>query len=440
MQLINEKNKMAQKTLVAKTAHKNLKTLLTTATCALLGSQAVQAENVKEEAWQFDTALMYYGETDRVTAAEAIFAAKKTFKNDEQLNLKLTIDALTGASANGAIAQPTVETYTRPSGKGQYDVAANETPLDDTFRDTRVQFTGQWTQPLAENYTISAGGNLSKEYDYLSLSVNANLARDFNQKNTTVSAGFAFSQDTITPEGGIPDGLSTVVNQILNPDDACTNKCTNDDNKTIVDLLFGVTQVINKRMITQFNYSYSQADGYMTDPFKMVSLVNDRGITQRNIYESRPDSRAKHSFYGQAKYHFDNSVVDASYRYMTDDWEIDSHTIDTRLRYFLADGSYLEPHFRYYTQSAADFYQTYLMEGQTTPEFVSADYRIGEMDAYTVGLKYGFKLDQGNDVAVRLEYYKQTPKSSGQEAFGDIQGIDLFEELDAIILQVSYSF
>ncbi len=46
-------------------------------------------------------------------------------------------------------------------------------------------------------------------------------------------------------------------------------------------------------------------------------------------------------FMGQAKYHFDNSVVDASYRYMTDDWEIDSHTVDTRLRYFLADGSYL---------------------------------------------------------------------------------------------------
>ena len=274
----------------------------------------------------------------------------------------------------------------------------------------------------------------------MSLSVNANLARDFNKKNTTVSAGFAFSQDTITPEGGIPDGLSTVVNQILNPDDACTNKCTNDDNKTIVDLLFGVTQVINKRMITQFNYSYSQADGYITDPFKMVSLVNERGITQSNIYENRPGSRAKHAFYGQVKYHFDNSVVDASYRYMTDDWEIDSHTVDTRLRYFLADGSYLEPHFRYYTQTAAQFYQTYLMAEQAIPEFVSADYRIGEIDAYTVGLKYGFKMNQGNDVALRLEYYKQTPKSSGQEAFGDLQGIDLFEELDAIILQVSYSF
>ncbi len=80
------------------------------------------------------------------------------------------------------------------------------------------------------------------------------------------------------------------------------------------------------------------------------------------------------------------------------------------------------------------------MADQAIPEFVSADYRIGEMDAYTVGLKYGFKMNQGNDVALRLEYYKQTPKSSGQEAFGDLQGIDLFEELDAIILQVSYSF
>jgi hypothetical protein len=80
-----------------------------------------------------------------VSAGEAIFNAKKTFTNDEILNLKVTIDALTGASASGAVAQPDVQTFTRPSGQGQYTIAAGDTPLDDTFHDTRVQFNGQWT-------------------------------------------------------------------------------------------------------------------------------------------------------------------------------------------------------------------------------------------------------------------------------------------------------
>lgn len=443
MQLINHNTQALAKTKNSKNSaqNKNLKALLGTATCALLGSQALQAQTT-EESWKFDTAIMYYGETDRVQAGEFILAAKKNYKNDQILNLKLTIDALTGASANGAIAQPIPQTFTRPSGKGEYQVAAGETPLDDTFKDTRVQFTGQWTQPLWENYTISAGGNLSKEYDYLSMSVNANLARDFNQKNTTVSAGFAVAQDTIEPEGGIPKPLYTVFTGTKDNDEDgfADSRLTADDDKTTVDLLLGVTQVINRQMITQFNYSYSQADGYMTDPFKMVSVVNKQGITQQNIYESRPDNRTKHAFYGQAKYHFETSVLDTSYRYMTDDWEINSHTFDTYLRFNLQNGHYIQPHFRYYTQTAADFYQTYLPEATAIPEFISSDYRIGDMDAYTLGVKYGLPIGNGEELSFRLEYYQQSPKNSVEETLQALENIELYEEVNAIILQVSYSF
>jgi hypothetical protein len=151
----------------------NIKTALTVATLALLGgtdiASAKTASSTDEDSWDFDTAFLFYSETDRVSAGEAIFNAKKTFEDDEILNLKVTIDSLTGASANGAVAQPTVQTFTRPSGNGQYTVAADDTQLDDTFRDTRVQLNAQWTQLVAENLTASGGGHLSKEYDYLSL-------------------------------------------------------------------------------------------------------------------------------------------------------------------------------------------------------------------------------------------------------------------------------
>ena len=439
-----------------KTEKTNIKAALTLATAALLGtSNLAQANTVspastKESTWDFDSAFLFYSEVDRVSAGEAIFNAKKTFANDEVLNLKVTIDALTGASASGAVAQPDVQTFTRPSGNGQYTIAPGDTPLDDTFHDTRVQFNGQWTQPIAPNYTASGGVHISKEYDYLSLGINGNLAFDFDRKNSTFSAGFSYFQDTFTPEGGIPKAFSSMLligdSRSANWDDEFANtRIDSEDTKTTTDILLGFTQVINRRMITQFNYSYSMVDGYLTDPFKVISKVDGvTGYTQDNIYESRPDSRIKQSVYAQSLYHFDSAVLDVSYRYMWDDWEITSHTLDTRFRIPLGDAfgteSYIQPHFRFYQQSAAEFYQPFLIDGAAMPTYASADYRIGEMTTYTVGLKYGLLVNNGHDLSFRLEYYRQAPTDAGFDAPGVLNDVDLYPTIDAIIAQVTYSF
>ena len=429
-----------------------LKTLLTTATCALLGANAsAQAENNLLTDWNIDTALMVYSEVGRVSATEAIIAGTKTFKNDEILNLKVTLDSLTGASANGSVAQPNAQTFTSPSGESNYQVKANKTPLDDTFKDLRAQASAQWTQPLSDNYTLSVGGNFSKEYDYMSLGANTNIAKDFNKKNTTLSAGLALAYDQITPSGDIAAPLTPMLfgNNVIEvsrgedeDEQNSSNKQTiaSSDNKQTVDVLFGLTQVINRRMLVQFNYSYSHINGYLNDPYKLLSLVNSNGLTQQYLFESRPDTRNKHAFFAQTKYHFANSILDASYRYMTDDWQVKSHTVDLRYRINLAQGRFIEPHVRYYTQTAADFYQPFLQESNTLPQFASADYRLGDMDTYTVGLKYGMPLASGKSMAFRVEYYHQTPKNAGFSQPGELAAQNLYENIDAVIAQVSYSF
>ena len=415
----------------------NISQLLTVATCTLLGTSAQAVEEKKD--WTFDTALMYYGETDRVQAAELIVAGTKVFKDDQVLNVKLTVDSLTGASANGAVAQPEVQTFTRPSGKGSFDTPAKETPLDDTFHDTRVQLNAQWTQPLAENYTLSGGLHLSKEYDYLSLGLNGNVARYFNQKNTTISAGFAYSSDTISPEGDIPIAFSEMLPPISDDSDRANRSGTKDD-KTTIDLLFGVTQVINRQAIMQFNYSYSQVDGYLTDPFKVVSVVDSNGMSEKQLYENRPDKRVKNSIFWQTKYHFlSNSIIDFSYRYFWDDWEIKSHTIDTRYRIPLGD-HYIEPHIRYYTQEAAEFYQPFLLSNNPLPSYVSADYRVGEITGITLGVKYGIPMKDNTELSFRLELFQQSSKNTGVEQPGVLSELDLYPSVNAIVAQVTYSF
>lgn len=422
-----------------------ISSVLAAATCALLGSSTTNAQE-NEQVWDFDTAILYYGETDRVSLIEGVAQATKDFGDEHIFSGKIVFDTLTGASASGAVAQPGVQSYTRPSGNGAYEIQGGETPLDDTFRDTRVQVNGQWTQPLWEDTRGSAGVNVSNEYDYLSIGANASIARDFDRKNRTLSLGLSYQYDSIDPVGGAPLGFANMLfkSDYLSDDSfesafADTRQADSQDKSTF-DVLLGLTQTINKRMIVQLNYGFSVADGYLNDPYKVLSVVDDQGLTQSILYENRPDKRTKHNVYWQTKYAMDNGVIDVSYRFATDDWEIDSHTIDSRLRFNVSDTAYIQPHIRYYQQAAADFYQPFLKEGDALPMYASADYRLGEMSAITVGLKYGQKLSNGHEWGVRLEYYQQSPKNAGFDEPGALQNVDLYPSIKAVIAQLSYSF
>ena len=431
----------------------NIKLALTAATSALLGLSSVAQANEASalDSWSFDTAVLYYSEMDRVTATEAMIGATKTFDDNSTLALKFTFDALTGASPNGAVPQPTTQTFTRPSGNGEYQTPANETPIYDGFRDTRVQLNAQWTQPLASVYTVSGGVHISKEFDYLSLGLNSSVAYDFDRKNSTIALGISYFQDTYNPVGGVPDPLSVMIAGTggdSNPNDP--TRLGKDDTKSTADIMVGFTQVINRRMITQFNYSYSMVDGYLNDPYKRLSRINSNGEALDYVYESRPDSREKQSIFAQAKYNFggvllentmlNNTVLDISYRYMWDDWQINSHTIDSRFYIPIGTNSYLEPHFRIYQQSAADFYQPFLYKEDRLPAYASADLRIGEMTTYTVGLKYGTIVNGDDELSFRLEYYTQKPSNAGFNEPGVLASQDLYESVNAIIGQVTYSF
>src|SRR5690606_29946136 len=114
---------------------------------------------------------------------------------------------------------------------------AGETPLDNSFKDTRAALNINWEQPWGDRNKVSIGGNFSKEYDFTSLGLSAALARDFNNKNTTLSMGVAFEVDQINPVGGTPVGLTATVYGEENED---LKQTGSNESKDIVDLLVGV--------------------------------------------------------------------------------------------------------------------------------------------------------------------------------------------------------
>jgi len=431
---------------------KQISATLATATCALLGGTMPAPVQAQEEpGWDFNTALLYYGEDeDRVQDLSLNILATRTFDDDRSLTLGLTVDGLTGATPNGAIRQNVPQTFTQPSGKGTFTTPAGELPIDDTFRDTRVALTASWQQPLGRLYTLSFGGSASKEFDYLHVGANAKLARDFNNRNTTVSAGLAFSHDEVDPVGGIPQPLTPML------DVGDLGNRGGKDTKDIIDVVFGVTQIVSRNLLFQVNYSFSDSSGYLADPYRIISVVDGvtgdtiprpvplppgaRGPSHVFAYESRPDSRTKHSLYGQTKYYMNGKVLDASYRYMNDDWKIDSHTVDLRYRWPIGGSSYLEPHLRFYTQTAAEFYTPSLVAGAALPAYASFDYRLGDFDATTIGIKYGWQTRGGNDMSVRVELYQQRGDISAGDLIGNQVGLVEYPDLDAIIVQYSYHF
>ena len=96
--------------------------------------------------------------------------ARRDLGDEEILSFKLVLDSLTGASATGAVPSTQVQTFTRPSGNGTYTVDPNDTPLDDTFKDTRVAFGMNWEKPIDRNNRRTLGFNVSGEYDFASAS------------------------------------------------------------------------------------------------------------------------------------------------------------------------------------------------------------------------------------------------------------------------------
>lgn len=428
------------------TARGALGASLTVATCALLG-QTVPGEVMAQELmpWDVDTSLLIYSESDgRVSDTSLNVRARKEMREDKFLDLTLAFDSLTGASPSGAVPAGNIQTFTSPSGNSQYTVAAGEPPLDTSFLDTRTALSAAWEMPLSRLTLLSLGASLSDEYDYEHTGLNARLAHDFNDRNTTLSFGIAIANDTISPVGGSPIPLAPMLGL-----GDYRNK-GGDQSKDVTDFLLGVTQVLNRHTIVQFNYSLSQSDGYLTDPYKILSVVDPvTGVPVAGppgsglslyVFENRPATRDKQSLYGLVKRDFGGNVLEASYRYMTDDWAVDSHTLELRYRWNFGTEKYFQPHVRFYQQTAAEFYRTVLFNNAPLPSYATADYRLGEFDGLTVGVKYGQATARGGEWSARVEYYTQTGTQAPGSAVGALASYDLYPDLNALIAQFTYKF
>jgi hypothetical protein len=419
---------------------------LMAASCALLSAGTARSEQPTPapvdsgllEDWSVDSALAYYHEEGRVQAIEPVVDVAKVFADGQALDFNVTFDALSGASPNGALPSRNPQTFSSPSGKPkhQYMTAPGQLPVDPDYEDDRIAVSGNWTVPLTRLDQVTVGGKLSGEDDFFSATVNASISHDFNEKNTTLSFGIDNEYDSIHPIGGAP---------VPGSDYALAEKQTGGKTKDGVGLLLGVTQVVSRNWISEFNVSVDRFTGYLNDPYKFMSIINSAGGTTGYEYENRPDQRVRKSAYWENRVAWSPRISTAlSLRYMSDDWGVRSDTAQLHLHWSLSNRDrYLEPAVRWYRQTAADFFSPFILNTQKG-DYGSSDSRLAAFHAVTYGMKYAQKLPglgsrPESEISIRAEYYQQTldVRTPVPQA---LQGLDLYPGVKAVLVQIGWRF
>jgi hypothetical protein len=426
----------------------NARRKLIAASCALLGAAGARGQEATQghtnggllENWSVDSALAYYREDGRIQAIEPVVNLSKVFANDQTLSFNATFDSLSGSSPNGALPSHVAQTFSSPSGKAshRYTIAPGALPADPHYEDARGAVGANWTLPVTRIDELSLGIKLSGEDDFVSVTTNASIAHDFNEKNTTLSLGISNEYDSLSPIGGAP---------VAGSDYSLAEKA-GGKTKDGVGLLLGVTQVMTRNWLSEFNLSVDRFNGYLNDPYKITSIIDGAGAPVGYQYENRPDQRTRRSAYWENRVTWNARLSSAlSLRYMTDDWGVHSDTAQLHLRWSLAERkAYIEPTFRWYRQSAADFYTPFILSAADTPTtaYESSDSRLSPFHALTYGLKYALKLPgiagrEESEFSVRAEYYQQSLDERTVTPAG-LQGLDLYPGLKAILVQVGWRF
>lgn len=213
------------------------------------------------------------------------------------------------------------------------------------------------------------------------------------------------------------------------------------NSKQVVSGTIGVSRILTRRLMVGLTGSRTREEGYLTEPYKVLSVVDETsGLPLSELTENRPATRNRADILASTVYHFDRDILYGSIRHYWDDWGVSSNAIDLKYRHEIENGKYVQPHVRFYHQSAADFFTFDLKQGTPLPEFATSDYRLGPLSTVTLGLKYGLPVpNTPGEFYVRGEYMRQFGNGHPAGAVGVERQTDLFPPVDITTVLVGYT-
>jgi hypothetical protein len=334
--------------------------------------------------------------TEKLTDATGTFVISIPMNDDDVLTIDAGVSAYTSASSSNIDpfdSNENANAFIASSGASASDVWAN--------------LTGSYTHSSDDRNNVwSAKASVSSEYDYFSIGLGGSYTKLFNEKNTEVSVNANVYLDTwkaIYPIELRPFGSGSGLNDRLFTENTITGNANYNPNFKEFDsegrnsyaLGFGFSQILSKKMQGSLALDVIQQNGLLSTPFQRVyfSDVDDSFIQDFQLaddIERLPDTRFKIAVGGRLNYYINETfVVRTFYRYYFDDWGINSHTASIEIPVKIAEKFTLYPSYRYYLQTAADYFAPY--EGHlSTDDFYTSDYDLSGYNAnqYGFGVSY----------------------------------------------------
>ena len=253
------------------------------------------------------------------------------------------------------------------------------------------------------------GANLSlaSEYDYFSIGFGGHLTKLYNQKNTELSARANVFIDTWNPQ--YPAEFSP--NFIPNAGYTSDYKEFDKLGRNTYSISLSASQILTKKMQASFFLDIVQQNGLLSAPHQRVyfSDKTDYFIDDFHIaddVERLPDTRFKLPIGMRLNYFVNEYFTFRSYyRLYTDNWGITAHTAEVELPIKVTRSFAIIPTYRYYTQTAADYFSEYNTH-LSTQEFYTSDYDLSKFDSnqFGIGLRY-------TDIFTKLKIFKFGLKS-----------------------------
>jgi hypothetical protein len=260
----------------------------------------------------------------------------------------------------------------------------NKVPLTH-MHDHRNAFSVQVPMTFGANQ-ITPSFAYSAESDYISISGALNYSRSFNDKNTTLSTGWAHNGDTVR-------------------DDLFVWQAKMTD-----DVFLGLVQLFGPKAYLTVNASMSFEHGYLADPYRGVMLDSELQSNPDDPAlspEVRPRHRNSEILYASWNQFVTplNGSYEVSYRFFHDSYGIIANTVELDWHQKIGKFLVISPMFRYYIQNAADFYYTLVPDANGVPTYYSSDYRLSEMETFAAGATITWRVQKHLSIDLSYMHY-----------------------------------
>jgi hypothetical protein len=328
--------------------------------------------------------------SESLTDITGTFVVSMPLNDDDVLTIDAGISAYTSASSSninpfdGGKEDP----FQASSGASSGDLWAN--------------ISGNYSHSSDDRNDIwAAKVSFSTEYDYSSIGVGGSYTKLFNQKNTELSVHgnvFIDSWKTLYPIELRASSKKFNINDYTitgNTNYAPSFTPISSTGRNSYSLGFGFSQILHKKVQGSLALDFVKQDGLLSTPFQRVyfSDVADSFIDSFQLaddIERLPDSRFKVAAGGRLNWYVNEVVtVRTFYRYYYDDWGINSYTASIEVPVKISDKFTLYPSYRFYNQTAADYFNPY-ETALSTDEFYTSDYDLSKYEAnqYGFGVSY----------------------------------------------------